>query len=179
MFSIFEANGTPIQTASKFGRLAVALLLIGCGYSFRSPVPSHLDTVYVETFENETREFQLTQQLTERLINEFLAESRLNLVSDAVDADLIVQGTILEYEDEALTYDPGQQANPDVFTRRIVLQIEIELQDEVRDRTLWRSAGLTEWGEFNEEEGEDREVGIERALEKIAEEVLRHVVEEF
>ncbi len=66
--------------------LAVGLLVAGCGYSFRSPVPSHLNTVYVATFDNETREFQLTQQLTERVINEFLGRSRLQLVSDEDEA---------------------------------------------------------------------------------------------
>lgn len=179
MYWMFAANAIPIETVRRVATIAVALSVAGCGYSFRSPVPSHLDTVYVETFENETREFQITQQLTERIINEFLSESRLNLVSQADDADLVVRGAILEYEDEALTYDPGEQANPDVFTRRIVLRVEVELEDEVRERTLWSNAALTEWGEFNEEEGEDREIGIERAVDKIAEEILRHVVEEF
>ncbi|MCK5439195.1 MAG: hypothetical protein KAI97_04590 [Gemmatimonadetes bacterium] len=131
------------------------------------------------TFDNETREFQLTQQLTEQIINEFLTESRLELVSDEDDADLVVQGAILDYEEEALSYDPGETVNPDVFTRRVVLRIDIELLDEVREQTLWQNRALTEWGEFNEDDGEDRETGIDRAIEKIAEEVLRHVAQEF
>jgi hypothetical protein len=65
------------------------------------------------------------------------------------------------------------------LTRRVVLRIDIELLDEVQDRTLWQNRALVEWGEFNEDEGEDRETGIDRAIDKIAEEVLRHVVEEF
>jgi hypothetical protein len=44
---------------------------------------------------------------------------------------------------------------------------------------MWENPNLTEWGEFNEEANEDREVGIDRAVDKIAEEILRHVVEEF
>src|SRR5687767_15887605 len=83
---------------------AVALAgIVACGYSFRSPVPAHLETVYVPTFQNETREFQLTQQLTERVIGEFLNESRLRLVGDEEDADLLVLGTIKSYEEEALS----------------------------------------------------------------------------
>ncbi len=157
----------------------LALWLTGCGYSFRSPVPAHLDTVYVPTFENETREFQLTQQLTERVINEFLNESRLVIVGEEEEADLIVRGTIVDYEEEALSYDPGQAADPDVFTRRIVLTVDLELQDRVEKRPLWENPSLSMWGEFSEEQGEDRQVGIDRAVDKIAEEVLRHVVEEF
>ena len=181
MSSMFAKKIDP-RSATKapcYHWLALGLLVAGCGYSFRSPVPSHLSTVYVATFDNETREFQLTQQLTERIINEFLSESRLELVSDEDEADLVVQGAILDYEEEALSYDPGETVNPDVFTRRVVLRIDIELLDEVRERTLWQNRVLTEWGEFNEDEGEDREIGIDRAIEKIAEEVLRHVVEEF
>lgn len=157
----------------------VVLALAGCGYSFRSPVPPHLETVYVPTFENETREFQLTQQMTEKVINEFLNESRLSLAGGEEDADLVVLGTITEYEEEALSYDPGQAGNPDVFSRRVLLRIDIRLEDRVRDETLWENPSLEEWGEFSEEDGETREDGIRRALEKIGEEILRNVVEEF
>jgi hypothetical protein len=159
--------------------LVVGITILGCGYSFRSPIPAHLNTVYVPTFENETREFTLTQQLTEAIINEFLQESRLGLVADEDEADLVVWGTITSYEEEALTYDPGQQVNPDVFSRRIILTVDLAVEDRVEDRTLWENAAVREWGEFNEEEQETREEGIARAIEKIADEVLRHVVEEF
>lgn len=158
------------------------LLLLGpsaCGYSFRSPVPGHLETVYVPTFENETPEFQLTQQATERIINEFLNESRLRLASGQEDADLVVLGTITAYEEEALSYDPGRGGNPNVFSRRVLLTLDIRLEDRVREETLWENPSLRQWGEFSEEDGETREDGIRRALEKVAEELLRNIVEEF
>jgi hypothetical protein len=158
----------------------VTLVVVGaCGYSFRSPVPPHLETVYVPTFENDTREFALTQELTERVINEFLNESRLRLVGDEEEADLVVRGTITEYQEEALSYDPRTGANPDVFARRVLVSVDLEIEDRVMDETLWENPSLTMWGEFNEERQETRETGIERALEKIAEEILRHVAEEF
>jgi hypothetical protein len=168
--------------APLIARILTVLALTGiaaCGYSFRSPVPAHLNTVYVPTFENETREFQLTQQITERVIGEFLNESRLRLVGNEEDADLLVVGMVKSYEEEALSYDPGQAANPDVFSRRVLLTVDVRLEDQVRDETLWENASLREWGEFSEERGESREDGISRALDKIAEELLRHVVEEF
>ena len=171
----------PARKAAGLPR-SVGLLLLavaGCGYSFRSPVPEHLDTVYVPTFENETREFALTQQLTERVINEFLNESPLRLAGNEDDADLVVRGVITGYEEEALSYDPRLGGNPDVFARRVLISVDVELHDRVRDETLWENPSLTMWGEFNEEQGETRESGIERALVKIAEELLRHVAEEF
>lgn len=163
---------------ASFG-IAVMVVAAACGYSFRSSVPPHLNTVYVPTFENDTGEFTLTQQLTERVIGEFLNRSRLRLARDAEAADLVVRGTITDYREEALSYDPRTGVNPDVFTRRVLVSVEIELEDRVQERTLWENPSLTMWGEFNEEQDETRETGIERALEKIAEEVLRHVTEEF
>jgi len=162
-------------------RAAAAALFAaaGCGYSFRSPVPPHLETVYVPTFDNETREFALTQQVTERVLNKFLNESRLRIAPDEEDADLVVRGTILDYREEALSYDPRTGGNPDVFTRRVLISLDVSLDDKVRSEPLWENPNLTMWGEFNEEAGESRETGIERALEKITEEILRHVVEEF
>ncbi|HUF88812.1 MAG TPA: LptE family protein [Gemmatimonadota bacterium] len=170
------------RRAPTGARVLAALALAGtlaCGYSFRSPVPAHLNTVYVPTFENETREFQLTQQITERVIGEFLNESRLRLVGNEADADLLVLGAVKLYEEEALSYDPGQAANPDVFSRRVLVTVDVRLEDQVREETLWENASLRQWGEFSEEQGETREDGITRALDKISEEILRHVVEEF
>lgn len=171
------------RAADRRAPLGTALLLAAfataCGYSFRSPVPAHLETVYVATFENETQEFDLTQRITEAIINEFVGESRLRIAPDAESADLVVRGTILDYEEEALQYDPGVAVNPDVFSRRVLLTIDIALEDRVREETLWENAALREWGEFSEEQGESREEGIDRVIVKIAEETLRHVVEEF
>ncbi|MBW3661331.1 MAG: hypothetical protein KY397_06840 [Gemmatimonadetes bacterium] len=167
------------EIALRGAATTAAVAVAACGYSFRSPVPPHLNTVYVPTFENETREFQLTQQLTERMIDELQNESRLRLAGDEEDADLVVRGTITNYEEEALAYDPGQAANPNVFSRRVLLTVDITLEDRVNRETLWENPSLREWGEFSEENGETREDGIRRALEKIAEEVLRNVVEEF
>lgn len=170
------------RRAPTGARVLAALALAGalaCGYSFRSPVPAHLNTVYVPTFENETREFQLTQQITERVIGEFLNESRLRLVGNEADADLLVLGAVKLYEEEALSYDPGQAANPDVFSRRVLVTVDVRLEDQVREETLWENASLRQWGEFSEERGETREDGITRALDKVSEEILRHVVEEF
>ena len=168
----------PAGATNLYGALDRALEFAGRGLHDKY-YETGFDTLYVLTFENETREFQLTQQLTERVVNEFLNESRLRLVGDEEDADLVVLGTIKDYEEEALSYDPRQGANPDVFTRRVLLTVDVRLQDQVRDETLWENASLREWGEFNEEQGEGREEGIARAVDKIAEELLRHVVEEF
>lgn len=159
--------------------LAVALSAAACGYSFRSPVPAHLNTVYVPTFENETREFLLTQALTEAVISEFQNESRLRIAGGEADADLVVRGTIVDYSEEALSYDPGPAVTPDVFSRRVVITVDVRLTDRVLDETLWENPGLSQWGEFNEEQGETVETGIQRAIEKISEEILRNVAEEF
>lgn len=168
-----------LRRPSAASVIAAAAIVAGCGYSFRSPVPAHLDTVYIPTFENETREFSLTQQMTDAVQERFLNESRLRIASDEDDADLVVRGTIVDYNEEALSYDPRTGANPDVFTRRVLVSVDIELDDRVQDRMLWENSQLVMWGEFNEEAGESRETGIERALDKISEEILRHVAEEF
>lgn len=157
------------------GLMAVA----ACGYSFNSPVPEHLNTVYVQTFDNQTREFQITQDLTERVINQFITQSRLRLVGSEEEADLLVRGTILDYEEQALSYDPGEQLDPEVFSRRVTLTVDITMDDQVEERVLWENSSLREWGEFSEDQGETVDVGIDRAVQKIAEAVLRNVVEEF
>jgi hypothetical protein len=61
----------------------------------------------------------------------------------------------------------------------VLLTVDVRMEDQVRDETLWENASLRQWGEFSEEQGETREDGIQRAIVKISEELMRHVVEEF
>ena len=84
-----------IQATSRpfawYWSLALQLLAIGlagvagctCRYSFsQSSLPSHIKTVAVPVFENETVEPGLQQEVTEAVSREFLNDSTLRIVPE-------------------------------------------------------------------------------------------------
>ncbi|MFN2432196.1 MAG: LPS assembly lipoprotein LptE [Gemmatimonadota bacterium] len=160
-----------------FTRAASITLLLAagaCGYSFRSQLAPHLRTIYIPTLANETSEFQLTQTLTDVLTTEFLNRSGLRPgTEDGADAEL--RGTITGFNERAVTFEAGENVN--VFTRQVVITMDVELLDRVENRVLWSNPTLSEFGEFSEEEGRDR--GVARAVEKLAETILGSAAQDF
>ncbi len=79
-------------------------LIAGCGYSTRSSLDPKYQTVFVSAFQNESREYDLAGPLTNALIRKFLNDGRLKVVSRE-NADLLVEGTVVNYALRGFTYD--------------------------------------------------------------------------
>jgi hypothetical protein len=167
----------PVNRTRRHLTLALTTLAFAasaCGYSFRSQLPEHLKTIYIPTFNNETSEFQLTQNLTDQLTNEFLSRSRLRPgTEDTADAEL--KGTITGFSERAVNFESGSEVT--VFTRQVVITLDVQLVDRVENKVMWSNPNLSEFGEFTDSEG--REQGVERAVVKLAEEILSHAAENF
>ena len=172
--SLSERPASPLAPLARAAALVLLLTVQGCGYSFRSQLPPHLKTIYIPTLGNETSEFQLTQSLTDALIREFLNRSSLRPgTEDRADAEL--RATITSFNERAVDFQTGREVT--VFTRQVVIGLDVELVDRVQNRVMWSNPGLSEFGEFSESEGRER--GIERAVVKIAETILGQSAQEF
>ncbi len=155
-------------------RLAIVVLTLvtstGCLYGFAGGgLPSHVRTVAILPFDNQTAEPTLTQEVFDA-IREAM-EGRLGLRSAAeTDADAIVRGTIVRYQpDIPLSFRAGQTAGAvSVTRRRIQLTINVEIFDQREGRALWERSGLTIDGEYDPpNESEGREVALEKLVSDI------------
>jgi Lipopolysaccharide-assembly len=169
-----RTTGPAARSSSRSRAVVLLLLLGGCGYSFRSQLAEHLKTIYIPTLSNETSEFQLAQGLTDQLTREFLNRSSLRPgTEDKADAEL--KGTITGFNERAVNFESGQEVT--VFTRQVVITLDVELLDRVENKVIWSNPNLSQFGEFTDSEGRDR--GVERAVVKIAEEILSHAAQDF
>ena len=80
------------------------LLVSGCGYSMQSSLDPKYQTIHVSAFKNQSREYDLQAPLTNAVIRKFVNDGRLRVVNKGM-ADLIVDGTILDYELRGITFD--------------------------------------------------------------------------
>lgn len=148
--------------------VCVCVLLSGC-YGFAGGgLPPHVRTVAVLPFENETTSAELPRELQDGLRDGL--QSRLGL-RDATEerASALVRGRITQYsfdEPVAFSADPSQATSA---RRRLRVQVNIEIVDQVTGRVLWSKNGMTAEGEYAER---NEIAGRRQAIDRIVNDVI-------
>jgi hypothetical protein len=148
----------------------VLLLLTACiPYGFTGGgLPSHVRTVAILPFENQTATPELPRELTDALRTRLHDRLGLRDASEA-KANAIVRGTIQRYE---IDIPIGYSANNKQSTtarRMLQLVVDIEMIDQVTGKTLWQRKGLLAEGQY-EERGEAN--GRKDAIDRIVNDVI-------
>ncbi|MCL4692031.1 MAG: hypothetical protein KJ060_05900 [Candidatus Hydrogenedentes bacterium] len=86
------------------GLVAVFVAGSGCGYTTHSSLDEKYQTVFVSAFQNMSREYDLQAPLTNAVTRKFITDGRLQVVGRD-EADLILEGVILDYQLKGVTYD--------------------------------------------------------------------------
>ncbi len=108
-----------------------ALCLAGCGYTTKSSLDPKYRTIAVSPFYDESREYDLQAPLTNAVIRKFLHDGRLDVVTEK-DADLILEGKILNYKLKGLTYQKDETTQ---FI--VVITAAVRLREVQSGTTLW------------------------------------------
>ena len=140
---------------------------IGCGpYSFSgSSIPSHIKSVAIPIFENETAEFGIKEKVTDALLENFISENILK-ISDKKNADSIIRGTIMKITDVPFTFDE----NEIVQEYRVTIYLNLVWHDQVKDNDLF-DGKINGWGVYPANSPEERDDGIEKAIERLISEI--------
>jgi TolB-like protein len=151
--------------------VTAVFLAFGCGvYTSSARLPSHLKTIYIQTFENKTNEFLLPQQIAERLVERFQEEGDLRVTS-STSADAFLDGTILNYKEEPLTYVGGG----DVLQRKVRIFVSVSFIDQISGDVLWEVERMERWATYDSE-SEEEDDGIRRAVDKLADDVINQAL---
>jgi hypothetical protein len=151
-------------------RLVFALLLAATAcYGFAGGgLPPHVRTVAVLPFENESTSPELPRELQDALREGLQARLGLRDASEA-RANAIVRGRITRYAfDEPVAYssNPAQATSA---RRRLRVQVNIEIVDQVTGRVLWSKSGMSAEGEYSER---NELAGRRQAIDRIVNDVI-------
>ena len=137
------------------GLVAVLFLVCwtGCGiYSFSPGGKSSIKTIAVMQFENKTIEYGLSSRMTDLVIDAFINDGNLKVVSQS-EADAILIGVMTNYERKPYTYDESDVVSQ--YVVKIVFDITLHGKDE---KELWRerfySEGIYSADEQTEDDGQ-------------------------
>ena len=148
---------------------AGALALSGCGYSNGFRMPPGVKTLAVPMFRNET--FPLRRDVevdvTRALKEELALRSDLRIVSSGKDADAILEGVVLEFQQGVLT----EGARDTVQESGIVVRLRIRLVS-TRDGSVLVERVVQDYAAFSNIAGE----GIEIARAEAVRELARRIV---
>jgi hypothetical protein len=144
----------------------VLVALTACfPYSFTGGgLPSHIRTVAIVPFENQTATPELPRELTDALRARLRDRLGLRDASEA-KASAIVRGVIQRYEtDIPIGYNANNKAAT-TAKRMLQLVVDIEMIDQVTGKTLWQRKGLLAEGQYQERgEAEGRRQAIDRIV---------------
>ena len=148
------------------------VLLAGCGYySVSGSLPSHIKTVAVPIFENETIEVDIVEGITEEVVDAIIRDGNMKVVSE-FQADALVDGTIVDVIEEADTFSKEEEA--DQFKIRVFA--DVRFFDRKKNAVIWEEKRMEGWARFNASDSSSRVDGIEEALEMLAKEIIDKTV---
>jgi hypothetical protein len=107
-------------------------IFVGCGYSMKSSLDPKFQSIYVEPFKNNSREYDLQAPLVNALTRKFMNDGRLRVVQKDM-ADLIVTGSITEYELKGQVTD----VNDEVTQFEMRMWTKVRVFDPKTGEELW------------------------------------------
>ncbi|HBB25056.1 MAG TPA: hypothetical protein DCZ59_02205 [Bacteroidetes bacterium] len=166
---------TDARLVSRVALGLMALILAGC-YSFRGgSVPEHITTISISSvidrsgFGDPTfREFA-----TDVLVTRFRSDNTVRLVEDNGDARL--SPVLVKVQDQIAALQSGDLEGK----RRIVVGVEVEYFDAVKNVVVWKKT----FENFDVYDVSDptqgRRLAAERAIRRIADDVLLAIVSDW
>jgi len=154
--------------AAVAGSMVVAIS--GCyGFSGGGGLPRSLKTVAIQPFDNQTAAPELQRELFEQLRQ--VLRDRLNLrEAPEAKADLVVRGTIVNYDVDLPLGSAADGRNTASTRRRLQLTIDVEIVESATSRVLLNKKGLSREGQYAEGgEASGRKNAIESILADIVE----------
>ena len=119
---------------------ALALTLTSCGYGFTHVggiVPEGSKTIAILGFINGTMEPYVDVEVTKAVVDEFLADGRLKVVS-VEDADLVLKGVVTKFEITPTSYSTADY----VQSYTVSIGVNITVEDVKTHKRILQETGV-------------------------------------
>ncbi len=163
------------KTASILGMFVIIMIGWGCGYALRgtgSSLPSHITSISVPMFENNTTRYQLDLKLTQAVINELVARGKVEVLDESGAADAVLAGEITTFNANPIAF--SGQATADRYNITIIARII--LRDLVNNKVVFSNPYFVYQSEYEVPEGTDFETVELEAIDEISEKFARSLV---
>jgi outer membrane lipopolysaccharide assembly protein LptE/RlpB len=162
--------------------LIFAVLLSSCGYRFAgraNELPPHLKAVAIPMFVNATYEPLIETVITNKVIQEFIADGRLRVV-DTGKADAVLKGRISAFELAPLSFDRSNN----VLEYRVVIHCDVVFEDVKNNKIIWKEPALSQSADYKvsgdiSATRAAKERAIDEASKRLASDLVARLFEGF
>ena len=170
------------------------LLIVGCSYySMAGSIPANINSVYIPLIENDTAEFEISENLTSKITQEIAIQNILK-ISDNSNSDSTILGVITSAADGPFTFDSNEQVDEYRFSISLkILWVDNENEKNLIEKTFTgfgnysinndpSSDGIDNDNDGildendDDEFGDSRELAINIAVNKIASDVVNSIL---
>jgi outer membrane lipopolysaccharide assembly protein LptE/RlpB len=157
-----------------------SIALGGCGYSFRTSLPPGIQSIHVPVLENRTQEPGIEDFMTQALTQAVVQTGRVRLARNAQDADAVLEGAVVEYRLNAISFD--RSAN--VTSYRLIIGLALVFKDLKQNQILWKQDRIEERADFLvagqvTQTLAREEVAVQRAAVEVARAIVSFAFEGF
>ena len=169
-------------------------LIIGCSYySMAGSIPANINNVYIPLIENDTAEFEISENLTSKITQEIALQDILK-ITDNSNSDSTILGVITSATDEPFTFNSNEQVDEYRFSISLkILWVDNENEKKLIEKTFTgfgnysinndpSSDGIDNDNDGildendDDEFGDSRELAINIAINKIASDVVNSIL---
>ena len=178
----------------KIINIASIFLIVGCSYySMAGSIPANIKNVNIPLIENDTAEFEISENLTSKIIQEIAIQNILRITDDS-NSDSTILGVITKASDGPFSFDSNEQ----VDEYRFSLSLKVAWIDNENEKNLIEKT-FTGFGNYSinndpssdgidndndgildenddDEFGDSRELAINIAINKIASDVVNSIL---
>jgi len=142
------------------------LLSANCGvYTFNPKGKSNIRTIAIERFENQTPEYGLADQMSDIVIDAFIADGNLKVVS-LENADAVLSGIMTRYERKPYKFDRNDQ----VESYEVTMDFDMALKNPRNGSEFWKEK-MTQQGVYSVESGTEEDARQE-AIKLLVEAII-------
>ena len=169
-------------------------LIVGCSYySMAGSIPANINNVYIPLIENDTAEFEISENLTSKITQEIAIQNILK-ITDNSNSDSTILGVITSATDGPFNFDSNEQVDEYRFSFSLkILWVDNENEKNLIEKTFTgfgnysinndpSSDGIDNdndgiLDENDEDEfGDSRELAINIAINKVASDVVNSIL---
>jgi len=169
-------------------------MLVGCSYySMAGSIPANINNVYIPLIENDTAEFEISENLTSKITQEIAIQNILKITDDS-NSDSTILGVITSATDGPFTFDSNEQVDEYRFSISLkILWVDNENEKNLIEKTFTgfgnysinndpSSDGIDNDNDGildendDDEFGDSRELAINIAINKIASDVVNSIL---
>ena len=169
-------------------------MLVGCSYySMAGSIPANINNIYIPLIENDTAEFDISENLTSKITQEIAIQNILKITDDS-NSDSTILGVITSATDGPFTFDSNEQVDEYRFSISLkILWVDNENEKNLIEKTFTgfgnysinndpSSDGIDNDNDGildendDDEFGDSRELAINIAINKIASDVVNSIL---